>query len=201
MKITGGTLKGRKLATWKTHLNLRPMTAQTRQSLFHILSPRFFEGCRFLDLFSGTGSLALEALSRGAGKAHAVENHPAHCELIKKNQRLLPAPQKLVLHKKNVFSFLKPDENRFFKRKHQAQRDDFVSFPQKFDIITADPPFALHAGKKILTLLQDSLFIGSGTVLVIETGPGELLKEDWPACQLFKQKSFNDKITRFYEFF
>ena len=218
MRITGGSLKGRKLVSWKGGPDLRPMTAQTREALFNALRPRFFKGCAFLDLFSGTGCLALEALSRGAGLAHAVESHPRHFELIKKNRKLLPVPQKLVLHKKNVFSFLSKNAGkaeaspttaqpttappttaqpgRLSKRGKAAQRN----LPEKFDIITADPPFALNAGMKVLESLQESSFVGPGTVLVVETGQHELLKEHWPLCHLFKKKRFNDKKIHFYEF-
>ena len=200
MQITGGALKGRKLVSWKSAPGLRPMTAQTRQSLFNAIAPRFFEGCLVLDLFSGTGSLAIEALSRGAGLAYAVESGAKAFNLIKKNKKLLPDPKKLVLRKKNVFSFLKGPESDIFKKTRAKKLSDSSGFPQKFNIITADPPFALQFGEKIISALRAKPFIARRAVLILETGPKENLKTHYPHCYLFKQKSFNDKILRFYEF-
>ena len=180
MRIISGQLKGRKLAPWSQKLPLRPMTDRVKETLFNVLQPYFFENCLFLDLFSGTGNLALEALSRGAKSAHAVEKHPCCIELIKKNSQILPQPQKLVLHKKNVFSFIKQSKIRF-------------------DIITADPPFPLKYGEKIMESLQKSLLTTKGTVIAIETGKKENLKNLYKSFYLFSKKTFNDKKIWFYE--
>ena len=63
MKIIAGTAKGRKLKSRKG-MDTRPTLANVKESLFSIIQ-NYIEGCRFLDLFSGTGNIALEALSRG----------------------------------------------------------------------------------------------------------------------------------------
>ncbi len=71
MKIIAGTAKGRKLKSRKG-MDTRPTLANVKESLFSIIQ-NYIEGCRFLDLFSGTGNIALEALSRGAEKAVMIE--------------------------------------------------------------------------------------------------------------------------------
>lgn len=192
MRVIGGTLKGRKLHSWKASLPLRPMMDQVKETVFNVLTPYFFDGCLFLDLFSGTGSIAIEALSRGAGTSHAVEKHPACMELIKINSQILPDSKKLVLHKKNVFLFLnqhKPPNTGEKKQKIQP-----------FDIITADPPFDLRAAERIIKSLQNSSLIKKGTVTAIETGGGENLKSFYSGFSLFSKKTFNDKKIWFYEF-
>ena len=191
MRIISGTLKGRKLYTWKGKLPLRPMTDRMKETVFNVLTPYFFEDCLFLDLFSGTGNLALEALSRGAKQAHAVEKHPLCIEMIKKNSQILAHSKKLILHKKDVFSFLK-------QASKSKEKKSLKIMP--FDIIVADPPFAIQAGQTIVSLLKNSFLSVKGTVLAIETGRGEDLKNKDPDCYLFSKKTFSDKRVWFYEF-
>ena len=181
MRIISGSLKGRKLCQWKKNLPIRPMTDRTKESLFNILTPYFFENCLFLDLFSGTGSLSLEALSRGAGEAHAVENHSLCINIIKKNAKILSLDHKLILHKKNVFSFIAQSK-------------------KVFDIIVADPPFSLKLGEKIMNKIKNSLLTKKGTVIAIETGQKEDLQNLYKPFYLFSKKTFNDKKIWFYEY-
>ena len=191
MRIISGTLKGRKLNTWKGKLPLRPMTDRIKETVFNVLTPYFFEDCFFLDLFSGTGNLALEALSRGAKQAHAVEKHPLCIEMIKKNSQMLVHSKKLILHSKDVFSFLKQASKSNLEKRLKIK---------PFDIIVADPPFAIRAGQTVVDLLKDSFLTAKGTVLAIETGLGEDLKNNNPDCYLFSKKTFSDKKVWFYEF-
>ena len=126
MRIIAGRYKGRKLYSWNKKLPVRPMTDRIKETVFNVLSPYFFESCKVLDLFSGTGSLSLEAFSRGAGEVHAVEKHPLCLQVIKKNTAFLDPAQKFVLHKKNVFSFLRrrqtPDPENYLKNLESAQQ-------------------------------------------------------------------------------
>ena len=107
MRIIAGKWKGRKLKSWPENLPVRPMTDRVKETVFNVLSPYLFEDCRVLDLFSGTGSLALEALSRGAQTAHVVERHSACIKLIQKNTAFLPKDKKLWIHKKKCFFLFK----------------------------------------------------------------------------------------------
>ena len=193
MRIISGTLKGRKLIPWKGEPLIRPMTDQIKETMFNVLAPYFFENCLFLDLFSGTGSLALEALSRGARQAHAVEKNPLCTKLIKQNSKMLPDPGKLILHKRNVFSFLRQ------ANKTRLLLSEGESNKTTFDIITVDPPFSLKAGEKIMENLQSNSLVSKETVTVIETGKEEILKNSYQDFFLFCLKAFNDKKLWFYK--
>ena len=191
MRIIAGEWKGRRLQSWRGQLPVRPMTDRVKETFFNVLNPYLFEGCQVLDLFSGTGSLALEALSRGAGLAHGVENHPACIKLIQRNRRFLPKSKKFWIHKKNVFSFLK-----------QYQKKSLLDKANKeiiFDIILADPPFALKAGDSLMQALSNSFLSHKETVIAIETGSGEKLKNKYFSFYLFSKKDFNDKRVWFYK--
>jgi len=111
MRVIAGEYKGRKLASWNQKLPIRPMTDRVKETVFNVLSPYFFEHSKVLDLFSGTGSLSVEAFSRGAGEVHAVEKHSLCVQLILKNTDFIKAPKKFIIHRKNVFSLLKRHEN------------------------------------------------------------------------------------------
>ncbi len=91
MRIVGGRLKGRTLATPASRA-IRPTSERLRKSIFDILEHRFpglIEGARVVDLFAGTGALAIEALSRGARFALLVDNDAAARALLRANVEAL----------------------------------------------------------------------------------------------------------------
>lgn len=89
MRIIAGVAKGRTLAA--VAQVTRPTSDRAREALFSTLMSEFtnFDGLNFLDLFSGTGAIALEALSRGAACVHAVEKNSSATEVINKNFELV----------------------------------------------------------------------------------------------------------------
>ena len=192
MRIIAGKWKGRKLSSWKTKIPIRPMTDRVKETVFNVLKPYLFEDCKVLDLFSGTGSLALEALSRGAGIAHAVENHFSCVKIIQKNITIMLKEKKLWIHKKNVFSFLQQYQKRTLLDKKSLE-------PLIFDLVLADPPFSLKAGDFIMRLLSNSYLTHDETVIVIETGKKEVLKNNYSPFYLFSKKDFDDKKAWFYK--
>src|SRR5690606_35256713 len=106
MRIISGKFGGRKLVHFKAD-HIRPTTDRVKEVIFNKLQSDI-DGSRVLDLFSGTGSLALEALSRGASWVTAVEKNPKSIEIIKKNCELLKIPPgEIALVKKDVLAFLK----------------------------------------------------------------------------------------------
>lgn len=90
MRVIAGTWKNRRLLTPPGHL-LRPMRDQVRGALFNILGAEAVEGARVLDLFAGSGSLGIEALSRGALRATFVERAPACLAVLEQNLAALGA--------------------------------------------------------------------------------------------------------------
>ncbi|MBN1557673.1 MAG: RsmD family RNA methyltransferase [Lentisphaerae bacterium] len=89
MRITGGTLRGRRLVV--PRCGVRPTQDRLREALFSIIGARV-EGARVLDLFAGTGALGLEAWSRGAARVCWVERAPRVADVLRRNVRSL-APQ------------------------------------------------------------------------------------------------------------
>jgi len=86
LQLTGGQFKGMKLATPKTNMDVRPTLSKVRESVFNILASYFGEvsGLKFLDCFSGSGIIALEAYSRGF-EVVAIEKDHTNVRIIKEN--------------------------------------------------------------------------------------------------------------------
>jgi 16S rRNA (guanine966-N2)-methyltransferase len=83
MRITGGEVRGRRLESPKG-MAIRPTSDRVREAIFNIIG-QDLSGLNVLDLFAGTGSLGIEALSRGALHALFVDNSQKSINLIKKN--------------------------------------------------------------------------------------------------------------------
>lgn len=146
MRIIAGNLKGRRLNP-PANLPVRPTTDMARESLFNILNNYVdYEECSVMDLFSGTGAVAVEFISRGVKEVTAVDINNACTEYIKSEAGRLGL-RNLHVVRTDVFDLLK-----------RANR--------KFDIVFADPPYAMEGldtlpdlvfGSEVLT--EDGIFI------------------------------------------
>lgn len=146
MRIIAGTLRGRRL-TPPDKLPVRPTTDMARESLFNILNNYVdYEGCSVMDLFAGTGAVSLEFVSRGAREVTAIDINAQCTDFIKQTASNFGV-RNLHVVRADVFDLLK-----------RANR--------KFDIVFADPPYALERlaelpdmifGKDILT--DDGIFV------------------------------------------
>ena len=87
VRIIGGTMRGR-LLEYSGDLRTRPMKDRVREAVFNLVGPAV-NGARAIDLFAGTGALALEAISRGAASATLIERHHPSSQVIKENARSL----------------------------------------------------------------------------------------------------------------
>lgn len=117
MRIIGGSHRGRKLF-FSTNNELRPTKDRVRENVFNIIGPKC-QGARVLDCFSGTGSLGLEALSRGAEYVAFVDKNPLY---TRKNAELFP-DSNIGIFAQTVAQFLT-----------QCQ--------ESFDLIFCDPPWS-----------------------------------------------------------
>lgn len=123
MRITGGLAKGRPIKAPPGH-HTRPTLARVREAIFNILGGAVYESS-FLDLFAGSGSVGLEALSRGAARVLFVEARPENCALIRANLRSTGLGEGASVWCLDALKAL---------RRLTAKKE-------KFDIIFADPPY------------------------------------------------------------
>lgn len=101
LRIIGGRFRGRKLQ-YSGDLRTRPMKDRLREAIFNLLGPAI-RGKHALDLFAGTGALALEAVSRGADRATLIEQHHPTANIIRQNVTALGMEQQAEVIAANVF--------------------------------------------------------------------------------------------------
>jgi len=149
MRIIAGTYRGMRLSAPRT-LAVRPTTDRVKQTLFDILTSRIeFEGKEVLDLFAGSGSLGLEALSRGARRVTFVEKSRPALRVLERNIRALRCDDRVIIHQADVFWFIK---NVF----------------QTYDLVFVDPPYALETIGSLPALLAGSGLLRPGSYVVME---------------------------------
>lgn len=152
MRIVGGEFKGRKLAEPKGD-RIRPTTDRNRETLFNILAHRpEFElvGARVLDLFSGTGALGLEALSRGARFCLFVEEDAEARGLIRSNME----------------TFGLNGRAKIFRR--DAAKLGVPGTMEPFDLVFADPPYSKGLGERALASANEGGWLRPGALAVLE---------------------------------
>lgn len=149
MRIIGGSHKGRVFRPGKFFKD-RPTTDIAKESLFNILTNQFtFQDKDVLDLFSGTGSISFEFISRGAQQVLAVDSNYQYVKFIKNTAALLKMDSQITVLKSDVFSFLK----------HPAK---------PFDFIFADPPYDLKRIAEIPSIIFSNHLLKEGGLLIIE---------------------------------
>lgn len=150
MRIISGTHKGRRIYPDK-NFKARPTTDFAKENLFNVLNNILdFEDLSVLDLFSGTGGISYEFASRGAGKVMCVEKNYNHFSFIQKTIKELKFEQ-IQAVKSDVFRFLR-------------------NFPQKFDLIFADPPFDMKSLETIPELVFEKGLLTEDGILIVEHG-------------------------------
>ena len=148
MRIVSGKYKSRRFEVPKT-FKARPTTDFAKENLFNVLANLIdLEEATALDLFSGTGSISFELLSRGCREVVCVEQDAAHYGFIKKVQALLK-DDRLKPFKTDVFRFLD-------------------TTTQRFDFIFADPPYGLKDLNKIPELILSKQLLHETGIFVME---------------------------------
>jgi 16S rRNA (guanine966-N2)-methyltransferase len=144
MRIIGGKWAGKALTS--PGRKVRPTAENLRDEWMTGLAQEL-QGARILDLFSGTGALGLEALSRGAKSVDFVEYGAEALHALKGNRAKLRATRKSRLFKKDVFQFI------------------LGIPPDSYDLAFADPPYTSRAAERLVTLWLERPF---ATILSVE---------------------------------
>ncbi len=158
MRIIGGKLKGKPIEP-PAGFKARPTTDYAKEALFNILDNEYeFDGLKVLDLFSGTGSISYEFISRGAGHVWCVEMNPQNVAFISSESRRLGIGDKISVVRHNVFEFL-------------------PICHEKFDIVFADPPYALEDLQTIPDKVLGRDIIHPGGYFILEHGNEHSFKD------------------------
>lgn len=162
MRILGGTLKGRSL-TVVVAPGTRPTTDAMRESLFSTLESHIdWTNCTVLDLFSGTGALGFEALSRGAAHCTFVDKSTSMCRSIERNAKALELAAQCTVLDEDVMSML--------------MRRTGV-----YDVVFCDPPYDLRSCNQVLRTLDTHRIVSDSGVFIAEHDEREVVvdMEGW----------------------
>lgn len=154
LQITGGLCRGRKLRVPGTYL--RPMMAKVREALFSMLASTgvLQETARMLDLFSGSGIVGLEALSRGVGSATFVDSSVRCTATIRENCELL--------------GFAARSQTLRLRAEQVLAAPEAVGLACPLDLVTLTPPYEEVDYAVLLKALVTSPVLGQDTILVVE---------------------------------
>lgn len=150
MRVIAGTARRIQLKTLEG-MDTRPTTDRIKETLFNMLNP-YLADCRFLDLFSGSGAIGIEALSRGASHAVFVENNKAAVDCIKSNLKATKLEESATVLMTDAIVALKSLEDN----------------NEVFDVIFMDPPYNHLHEKTILDYLQTSKLVDKYTMIIVE---------------------------------
>lgn len=158
MRVIAGTARSLPLKCIEG-MDTRPTTDRIKETLFNMIQPDI-PGCRFLDLFAGSGAIGIEALSRGAKEAVFVENKKKAFACVKDN-----------------LSFTRlSDRARVLFNDAIAALYELKGEPA-FDIIFLDPPYNQGLEQQVLAVLQNSALADENTTLILETS--KTSNTDW----------------------
>ena len=165
MRVIAGTAKRLQLKSPKG-LDTRPTTDRIKETLFNMISTEI-PGCLFLDLFSGSGAIGIEALSRGAKKAVFIENNNKALKCLRENlEHTRLATKALVIPKDVVVGLKILAENGGVKEQNEEGEEHQEGMI--FDFVFIDPPYEHDLEKKTLEYLANSSIINSETVIIVE---------------------------------
>lgn len=150
MRAITGKYKGRHFEI-PSNFKARPTTDFAKENIFNVLRSYVdFEGLSVVDLFSGTGSISLEFLSRGCARVVSVEKDSRHFAFIRSVMQHLNEP---------ASNLLRMDALRYIDRAHES-----------FDLVFADPPYTLPEIKELPQRVLNSRLLKDGAVFVLEHG-------------------------------
>lgn len=181
MRVIAGKAKGRMLIA-PEGLNTRPIMAKMKEALFSMWQFDIY-GASFLDLFAGSGSMGIEAISRGAKRAVFVEMDRNAIEVIKTNIKTCNFANEAEVYQDDVFARLK-----WFKQTGQ-----------KFDIIYLDPPFTVDSiFIPVMEALAEADILAQDGCIAIRSLKEKEMPEEFGDLYKYKKKVYGISAIHFY---
>lgn len=175
MRVISGKYKGKKLLGFDL-IGTRPTMDRVKESMFSIIQNNI-KGSVCLDLFAGSGSLGIEALSNGADSCFFVENSTGIYNILKNN---LVGIDGAVLIKSDYFDALR----------------SFVKKSNKLDLIFLDPPYKLNLINGILDFIFKNDLLSDNGLIICEYENEKVFNTSF---QEFKTKKYGSKIVTIYK--
>jgi 16S rRNA (guanine966-N2)-methyltransferase len=180
MRVIGGKARGRRFKAPKGQA-LRPTSGRIKESLFNIL-PHDLTAMKVLDLFAGTGNLAIEALSRGAGEAILVDSSAESAKTMRENLSKLELTGRAKVWLTPVFRAL-----RLLARRGET-----------FDIIFLDPPYERRLVDPSLKIIAEGALLRPSGVVIAEHSIREGVEKEYGSLALKDQRRYGATLLSFY---
>lgn len=177
MRIIGGKYKGRHIISSRNN-RIRPTTNRNKEFIFNILD-KFVNEARVLDLFCGSGSLGLEALSRGARSVTFVDNSFSSLKILRRNITRIKPKEEYQIVQKNVLTFLRQNK-------------------QNYDLILADPPFKWNHYYELIPLAFLPENLSEFGILVLESERTHEIEWETNIYEVIRQKKYDRSIITFF---
>lgn len=179
MRVITGSAKGRTLITPKSN-RIRPTSSRIKEALFSIIGDDVI-GCTFIDGFSGTGNIGIEALSRGAKTCLFIENHKESISIIKKNLLITNFLDKSTLLVKNFIDGIK-----------------YISSQNiNVDIIFLDPPYIKGLIEPALFVIIETNLLNISGMIIVEHDKNDIITVPKGIVCLMERK-YGNTILSFY---
>ena len=179
MRVGGGEARGRRLKGAAVR-GVRPTTERVRAAIFNILPVEQYREQRALDLFAGTGSLGIEALSRGVRWADFVERDRRQCVVIRENLASAGFQERSAVHQKDAVRSLR-------------------ELPGGYSLALLDPPYRMGAFHDVMAAIamQDGLISLGGMVVAGHSRQTELLAA-YGDLRRVSLRQYGDNVVAFY---
>jgi len=180
VRIIAGSRKGRRLVDWEES-GIRPMRDFVRTAMFNILSD-FVSDARFLDLFCGTGSVGLEALSRGARSCTFVDRSPVACGIVRRNLDALDLLAEGEVIEGEILDVIEGLARR----------------GREYELVFIGPPYGLGLAPIALSALAAGDLLTADPVVVAEVRRGEDLNERFGVLERVDDRLYGDNRIVFH---
>ena len=174
-------MRGRRLASFKG-LEIRPTSDRVREAIFDLIG-HHLTGEKVLDLFAGTGSLGIEALSRGAAWALFIDHSPKAIDLIVRNLKLCGLEAQGFALRKDLL--------KGFPRRHRL-------LEEKMDLVFVDPPYRKGMILPVLEELSNLRILGSPATLGAQSEQKEVLPPRVSSLDTVKSRIYGDTRITLY---
>ena len=178
MRVTGGSARGIRLLSPRSAA-VRPTMDRVRSALFNILSPFELENINVADLFAGTGTLGIEALSRGVGHVDFVEQKAVQCKDILSNLRAAKLQDKATIHQVTVSRAL-----------------NTLNTP--YDLVLMDPPYTQPFPLDVLRKLQERTLIHKTSLIIVGHASRVASPENCGEFVRWQDRRYGDSSIAFY---
>ncbi|SHH09454.1 16S rRNA (guanine(966)-N(2))-methyltransferase RsmD [Tepidibacter thalassicus] len=180
MRVISGSARGLKLKSPKG-MDVRPTTDRVKESVFNIINNRLMDSF-VLDVFSGTGSLGIEALSRGAQKCIFVDLSKESIKIIKENVQKARFDEKSEIILSDAINAI----NKLAARKN------------KFDIIFMDPPYLKNLIEPVLEEISKKNILENNGIIIVEHDTKDKLSEKINNIYMYREKKYGNTTISFF---